>query len=365
MAFNSILVGIHRAIHDKVDPELEVYRKILKYNDVPYIELDSSDLDFWEKIQTITHFIYKWSHAHGDHQIANAIIPVIQYHYGKKCFPTWETSWHYDDKIKQTYLLQAYGFPICEGYVFYHKSKALQFVKTTELPLVFKLKNGAGSMNVQIVKTRKEAEKLVNKMFGDGLSQDKTSFLNVLKTLNFDFYKVFRFYGIKFRDNFIQKYRQKLWLRHKNYIYFQKFLPGNDFDTRVTTVGLRVHAFRRFNRKNDFRASGSNKWDIDPSHIDMRMVKIALDISKKFKFQSMAYDFLLDQNNAPKIVEMSYLYGGAGYPDFMNGYWDENLTWHSGRFWPQHFEMIDFLEIPDLKCPPDLDYDTNYKSVSI
>lgn len=346
---DKILVGIHRAIHDKVDPELEVYRKILKYNDIPYIDLDSSDLDFWEKVQKVTHFIYKWSHAHGDHQIANAIIPIIQYHLGKKCFPSWETSWIYDDKIKETYLLQVYNFPIAKSYIFYHKSKALDFIKNAPYPLVFKLKNGAGSFNVQLVKNKYQARRLVKKMFGNGLTQNQVSIYNITKTFNFDFYKIFRYFGIQFRDSFLQKYRKKLWLKHKNYIYFQEFMPGNDYDTRVQITGNRAFAFVRYNRPNDFRASGSNNWSLDHSKIDMEFVRIAFDISRKLKFQSMAYDFIYDKTGKPVIVEISYCYGD--YPEFSTGFWDENLIWHPGRFLPQYLELIDLLELSDLKQP--------------
>jgi glutathione synthase/RimK-type ligase-like ATP-grasp enzyme len=353
-------VGIHRAVHDKVDSELEVYRKILQHNGVSYIDLDSSDTDFWKNVNDITHFIYKWTDTHLDHQIANAIIPVIQHQKKINCFPNWETSWHYDDKIKQTFLLKENGFPICESYVFYHKRQALEWIESAKYPLVIKLKNGAGSLSVFLIKSKRRARKFVNKMFGKGIMQTNLSFIHIARTLNFDPVTIFRYYTINFRNKHIIPEKQKLWLRHKNYIYFQKYLPDNKYDTRVTTAGNRAHAFRRFNRKNDFRASGSNVWDINPNKIDIRMVKIALDISKYFGFQAMAYDFLYDEEKEPQIVEISYLYGGAGYPDFMNGYWDENLNWREGRYWPQHFELMDFLEMPDLKLP-NIETNTGYK----
>lgn len=362
---HNILVGIHRAIHDKIDSELEVYKNILKYNNIPFIDLDSSELDFWDKVKHITHFIYKWSHAHSDHQIANALIPIIQYHLKKKCFPNWETSWHYDDKIKQYYLLKENGFPVCDSYIFYHKSSALKFIKNADFPIVFKLKNGAGSLNVKLVKNAKEAIGLINKMFGDGIYQSDVSLLDLFKTYNYNFKKIYRHYLINLRNKYLQKHKRTIWKKHKNYIYFQKFLKNNKWDTRVTTAGLRAHAFRRFNRPNDFRASGSNLWDLDKDKIDLRMVKIALNITKHFGFQSMAYDFLLDEKNEPKIIEISYLYGGAGYPDFMNGYWDEDLNWHEGRYWPQYFELCDLLEMSYLKLPDNIHFKSDYSKVTI
>mgnify|MGYP006308102417 CR=1 FL=1 len=128
-------------------------------------------------------------------------------------------------------------------------------------------------------------------------------------------------------------------------------MTGNTYDTRVTTVGNRVSAFRRFVRKNDFRASGGEEWDISPDKIDKTLLRKALAYSKKMGFQSMAYDFIYDEHGEAKIVEISCIYGQPGFPDFMNGYWDENLNWIEGRFWPQHLELMDALGIPDLKCP--------------
>ncbi|MFC2110888.1 hypothetical protein ACFLQ5_00395 [Bacteroidota bacterium] len=45
----------------------------------------------------------------------------------------------------------------------------------------------------------------------------------------------------------------------------------------------------------------------------------------------------------------------------MNGYWDKNLNWIEGKFSPQHFEMIDLLNLPELACPPDFDIRTNFR----
>ena len=53
------------------------------------------------------------------------------------------------------------------------------------------------------------------------------------------------------------------------------------YDTRVTVIGGRAFAFRRFNRDDDFRSSGSGKIDYNMEEIDKRMIKLALKVSKK------------------------------------------------------------------------------------
>jgi len=139
-------------------------------------------------------------------------------------------------------------------------------------------------------------------------------------------------------------------ISHRNYVYFQEFLPGNKFDTRVMVIGKKAFCARRFNRVDDFRASGSGFDDFSQEEIDKRCIKIAFEISGRLGFQTMSYDFLYDGNNQPLVSEMSYT-----SPDWTvwssPGYWDENLQFHEGHFWPQYTILSDLLLLPSLKQP--------------
>jgi len=81
----------------------------------------------------------------------------------------------------------------------------------------------------------------------------------------------------------------------------------------------------------------------------MELVKLGYQISKTMDFQVMAYDFIYDENKKPKLVEISYTYGD--YPEFSTGYWDPDLKWHEGSFWTQYLELVDALNMPELKQP--------------
>jgi hypothetical protein len=137
------------------------------------------------------------------------------------------------------------------------------------------------------------------------------------------------------------------WQIQKDAILFQKYLPNNSFDTRVTVIGNRAFAFRRFVRSNDFRASGSGNFDTDPEKIDTRCLEIAFSISKRLNFNTMAYDFIFDEDKKPYINEISYC-----FVDWVvqscPGHWDENLSWHSGQNWLQYYQLMDFLLVGDL-----------------
>ena len=78
----------------------------------------------------------------------------------------------------------------------------------------------------------------------------------------------------------------------KGYTYFQKFLPDNDHDLRVYTIGKKAFTTVRYNRDDDFRASGSVKKSYDPNLVDKEYLNIAFSVSDKLGLQSCAYDML-------------------------------------------------------------------------
>lgn len=341
-------VGIINRYGGSNHPDILVYKQILEYNKIPYQELSVSHPDFLDMLSSVDRLIYKWANTSDDYQIAHTILPIIEDQLRVKCFPSRATCWHYDDKIRQYYLLKSNGYPIAESYIFWHKEDAVSWINSTRFPIVHKLSRGSGSTAVSLVKSRRRAKVLVRKAFSKGIRQNP-GFFKSLRIYNYNIRRIYRKYGIQLR-NFLQKKDiSPNWSKHKNYLLFQKFYPGNKYDTRVQITGERAYAFIRYNRKNDFRASGSNDWSLDKNMINMDMIKLAFEISRKFDFQSMAYDFIYDESGSPIIVEISYCYGD--YPEFSTGFWDPDLNWHDGRFLPQYFELVDLLDIPELKLP--------------
>ncbi|HEY9114846.1 MAG TPA: hypothetical protein VIN10_09090 [Bacteroidales bacterium] len=343
-------VGILKPFKGKVSSFLKVYEQILEYNDIEFEYLDINDLLFWEKIKKVDFFIAKITQIDDDLKLSHHIWPVINDYLKIKCFPNQSTLWHYDDKIKQYYLLNQFGFPVAESYIFWDKEKALDWISNAKFPIVFKLKGGAGSTNVSLIKTKRHAKKLIRKAFGKGIHPHYYDLVGKIKAYNYDFVKIFKFFAKPFYNKYVKKINAfSNYTRQKNQVYFQKFLPGNTYDTRITIVGERAYGFKRFVRKNDFRASGSNSYDMRKDQIDMRMVEIAFQISEKLNFQSMAYDFVYDENKNPCLVEISYTYGD--YPEFSDGYWDRKLIWHDANYMPEYLELVDLLNMPELKQP--------------
>jgi len=342
-----MLVTIHKDRYGRFDSFCEIYEKILAHNNIPSIRVDINDADFWEKVKSSDLFIYRWIQWDDHIQIGKNIMPVIENDMGIKCHPDQKTAWHYDDKIKQYYILKQHGYPVIESWAFYDKKKALEWLATvTEYPLVFKLKGGAASSNVMLAKNKGSATRLINKMFGSGVVN--FGFLGTTRAKDFKLKKFVRHTAGNLARRFRDEDAEPYWQLNKNYVLFQQFLPGNKFDTRVLVIGGRALCFRRMVRKNDFRASGSGMIDFDHTKIDTRCVEIALRVSRELQFQSMAYDFLFDKDGNPLIVEISYTSIDTVVYN-CEGYWDEDLKFHEGHNWMQYFHLVDLLNDPTLK----------------
>lgn len=340
-------VVIHKDQYGKIDPFVAKYKEILDINGIANSYTCVDDIDFWEQLQSASLFIFRYSHYDWHKQIADSVLPLAESRVGVKVFPDQASCWHFDDKIRQFWLMKLHEFPFIESWVFYDKHKAESWIKEASYPLVFKLNEGAGSSNVMLIYSPAQARKLVRRMFGRGINPN-THFMpgsTKLRDFNILTYLIHILSKIKKREDVWHH-----WKKHKNYIYFQKFLPHNDFDTRITIIGDRAFAFRRFNRKNDFRSSGSGFIDYEMDKIDPRCIEMAFKVSAEMKFQSMAYDFLFDEQGNPHFCEISYTFMDTAVQK-CPGYWDSQMHWHTGNYWPQYCQLSDLLGLDNLIQP--------------
>ncbi|HYK04628.1 MAG TPA: hypothetical protein VE974_22945 [Thermoanaerobaculia bacterium] len=243
-------------------------------------------------------------------------------HAGKlEVFPDWRVVWHFDDKIAQSYFLRAADIPVPRTWVFWRKSDALAFCRDAEYPLVMKLASGYRSNNVALLRDRNEAKYWIGRMFGDGLTALRRHTYRDLR----------RFFGGPPPE--------------KNYFLVQELVAGNAFDTRITVIGDRVFAFRRFNRPDDFRASGSGNVDVDPSQIAPDALRLAVRTARALGAHSLCID-ILRREGEPVVSEFSFFYEGWGVRN-CPGHWlarGDELEWVEGQTAPEDAILEDFLE---------------------
>ncbi len=329
------------AIHQRKDSFSDIWIEYCQINNIPFKLVNCYDSDITVQLNDCDGLMWHWPQWD-----SKAILFARQLTYslelsGKKVFPDSNTCWHFDDKIGQKYLFEALGLDSIPTWIFYDKKSAYKWIKNTEYPLVFKLRGGASSKNVKLVKTSHQAKNLVKRAFGKGfkisgkwnklkdriLKFQKEKTIHSLLHLGKGFFRIIR-----------PNYNERMSTRDKGYLYFQKFVPDNDSDIRLVVVGNRCFGMRRYIRKNDFRASGSVNKSYDPQLINIEVVKLAFEASQKLKMQSVAFDFIKD-NNKYKIIEISYAFTSKQFP----GYWDSNLKWNEGVVSPQKYMIEDFI----------------------
>lgn len=283
--------------------------------------------------------------------VAKSIIRSIET-MGISIFPNQSSFWHCDDKNAQKYLFESLNIPMCPTNVFFERKAALAWAEITTYPKVFKLRCGAGSTNVQIVTCVQDARKLINAMFKRGIKSvpHLTSDLRT-KIFKHQTKRDWRAVMQRLPATLSSNIHDRMTLaRERGYVYFQDFMPNNKYDTRVTVIGTRAFAFRRYTRPDDFRASGSGRIDNTPEEIDHRCIEIAHAVAKLIGSQSMAFDFVYAPAHNPVILEVCYSYIAQAVYD-CPGYWDEFLRFHHGNVWPQDAIIEDLLQSINSQSP--------------
>lgn len=330
------------AIHHREGSFSERWINYCKNNYIPYKIVNCYDNDIIEQLSDCSALM--WHHHHANYKDAlfakQLLFSVAKK--GLQVFPDFNSNWHFDDKVGQKYLLESIEAPLVPTYVFYDKKSALSWAQNVSFPKVFKLRGGAGSANVKLVKSHSQCVKLINKAFSKGFSQfDPVNSFNerirkFKKTKNIN--EILKgFYQFIFPPQF-----SKMYGNEKGYIYFQEFIPQNDSDIRVIVVGNKAFAIKRMVRENDFRASGSGLILYNKEYFDENVIKLSFDLAGKLESDCVAFDFIFLKGE-PMVVEISYGFKINGYDDCV-GFWDSELNWHDGKFNPQEWMVEDLVK---------------------
>ncbi len=330
------------AIHNTSGSFSERWIDYCKSSQIPFKIVDCYDSDIIKQVEDCDALMWHFYHASPKASLFAKHLLYSLEQSGKKVFPNFRTVWHFDDKVGQKYLLESLKIPFVDSWIFYERDLALKWSETTVYPLVFKLRGGAGSVNVKKVNSSLQARKLIHQAFGKGFKHDSLipagELLKRYKNGKITILSLFKGLVRRLRPTPYAKVHG----REKGYILFQKFIPDNDHDIRVIVIGDKAFAIKRKVRENDFRASGSGNIEYDRSLFDDEIIKLSFILSEKLQAQCVAFDYVHEKGN-PLVVEISYGFSPAGY-DPCPGYWDKNLTWHEGKFNPYGWMVEDLIE---------------------
>ena len=316
-------------------------------NDIPHKVVCCYDSDIIDQLCECSALMWLFSHNRPeDILMARNILNAAEL-MGLRVYPNFSTNWHFDDKLSQKYLFEALDLPAAPAWGFFDRQKALEFAETCELPIVAKLRRGAGSYNVRLLKTRSQMQSYIKRMFGKGYSPAPAPLADVgtkfkvaagkggIKGVIQRLKKAPRFFRVMLNS-------RKFLGKENGYVYFQKFIPGNDCDLRISVVGNRAWGFHRMTRENDFRASGSGLIDYDISKIPLEVVKQSFEAAKKLNMQSVCLDWIHDSEGNYCFVEISY-----GFVDQAvyncSGFWDQQMNWNDEHLYPSIAVIKDML----------------------
>ena len=206
-------------------------------------------------------------------------IPLIEA-MGIPCFPNSLMLWLYDDKIRETLFLKAHGHPVPETFISFNEEEARTYLEGAAYPLIAKTHMGASASGVVRLQDRAAAMRLLK-----GIFRRQNLVEKVLEK--------YHYLPRLAKGDFLLARKYRYLNACPSYIYAQEFIEA-DSDWRITTLGADLlSVFVRRNRPDDFRASGSGLWEmVELEDLPTEACDLALEISNRHGFTSMAYDFM-------------------------------------------------------------------------
>jgi hypothetical protein len=294
------------------------------------------DADFFERIADCDGFLWWFPPLPFPRELGKRLLSALDHATKLVVQPDWRSCWHFDDKVAQTYLLQAAGIPMPRTCVLWRYDEAIEYCRSAQYPMVIKLPSGYRSENVGLLRDRAEAERMARRLFGAGVTSLRPRRLESVRA------------AVRPLRNWLHVKRGGAPLIppvvHRGCMLVQEFIDGNEFDTRVTIIGDRAFAFRRGNRPDDFRASGGGLNDADPAKIDLDAIRLAFRAARALQMPSMSTD-ILRRGGTLLITEVSYYYE-TPLIRACPGHWrlrGDQLRWIDGVMLAEDAILEDFI----------------------
>jgi len=299
-------------------------------NAIFYELVEYSEPDLLKKLGQFDILLWHFSgYIFSEMLVARSIIYSAKKN-GLKVFPDFNEAWHFDDKVSETYLLEAVGAPIVKSYIFYSLPDVKSWIiNKPPGPVVAKLRNGSGSHNIKLLKSNREIIKYSKNMFKSGYNVSPNMLYKASSNIRSAKSMEVFFSRLKRVPEFLRTLRySKMFPKERGYTLFQEYVENTGYDLKVVVVGDKLSGFARAVRKNDFRASGGGDVIFDKALITRNVIDSAFKASDDLGFKCMGYDYVVDKTSGlGKIVEMSY---GFSHEVLLqaSGYYDRSGTWH-------------------------------------
>lgn len=296
-------------------------------------ELRQLDYLFWH----LDHFDSK------DANEASHIIRALQN--DVVTFPNCDELDYFDNKIRQIELFKENNIKHPLTQVSATKEDSIHHIESLRYPFVAKLKKGAGSDNVWLIRNKDQAQKHIEKSFTSGFS-----------VFNSKRYLKKRFRNAKERTSLkegisgiVGMIRNKKTARQHDreigYTFFQEYIPNEGYDIRTVVINQeKVFSARRDAREDGWTASGSGIASYPNEHLEKDYIERSFEIAEKLHARCIAIDFIRHKHTKEIFaIEISPLYASYSMEP-CTGYWDKKLNWHCDSRDPQWFLMDNVLK---------------------
>jgi len=291
------------------------YERFLKNNNIKYDYYEVDKSDFIEEGKKFDIIIWRTPNEPAKQDEAASKIRILQNHLGKICLPSEEELWFYENKINQYYIGQVKGLPMIETFISNSEVEAMEYIRKCKYPVVSKVTTGSSSQGVKLIKNARQASKMCKKVFENGLSSCWT------------------------------------YVKQKNYVYFQQFIPNAKYDLRIIVIGNSFFGYYRQVPKDDFRASGSGIEIFDEVLPEEAML-LAKEVKMKYiESRMLAVDLLKDQRDGKFYIIETTIFPGVYFPSetIINGklgryvYENGKFNFEPGRFWVQELALQEVM----------------------
>ena len=147
----------------------ESYISACKELGVDYEVVDILSSDWMENLRKaqVDGFLCRPTAGFQEHKmICDERLYFVKEYFKKPMYPNFDSLYIYENKRNMAAFLEFYGFPHVKTDVFMDKKEALAYVERAHYPIVQKANIGASGSAVTIIRSPRQAKRIVRKLFG-------------------------------------------------------------------------------------------------------------------------------------------------------------------------------------------------------
>jgi glutathione synthase/RimK-type ligase-like ATP-grasp enzyme len=295
-------------------PRWTKYLRFLETNGFPHGLFDLHAHDWIEKAASYDVVVGIVSNEVSRLEEVRVKYHVLEAFMGKICYPSAEQALLYENKCLEADIAQIYGLPMARTFVSRSREDALAGLDTLRYPLVSKVNQSSGSLGVELVKSPREARRIVHQAFSRNGRRVHVP-----------------------------------WFRQRHYVYFQEFVPNDGYDVRVVLVGDRAFGYYRKVPRGDFRASGMGA--VEKRALPEEAIRVAQRVQRCVPSPQVIVDMVRGLDGRYAIIEYSLFYQVEtaeqliidGVPGYYVVEGDGPIRFEKGRYWVHELALRRFL----------------------